>query len=513
MILVINLGLKSIRAIIYTKEGRRIATAARRVQSRLNGDNVEQDAREWREKYFEVAREAIGSANARSSIDHVTVSCSASCIVPVDAAMEPLGPVIMVSDRRAADQGRAVAERPEFARLSQAYGYQASEYSQIARILWVKENTPNVYLRAAKFLAPNDFLIGLLTGGNVATDHLNAEKHFYDTDAQAYPTDLYDALGLDASLLPRVVPIGTPIGKMAPEMAASLGLARAPEVVVGTYDAICSVFGTGVSSAGKVCDVSGTVTSVRMYSDKKFKDPQSRIMCQHFPPSDGYLIGGSNNLGGGLIEWGKSCFYKDAPNPYEQMQTDSEKEQSRGGSRAGVIFIPHLLGARAPIWASHARGVMFGLERQHDRGDLIRAVFESVAFSIRDFLEIFGESGTRPDMITASGGLAKIMIANEIKASVTGLPYHFMDEFESTALGAAIIVMCATGQFASYQEACDEIVVTKQIFLPRRQDKAYYDDMYGLYRELSASVDGLFLKRQAMLARHRLGSLETIENL
>ena len=116
-------------------------------------------------------------------------------------------------------------------------------------------------------------------------------------------------------------------------------------------------------------------------------------------------------------------------------------------------------------------------------------------------------------MITASGGLAKIMIANEIKATITGLPYHFMDEFESTSLGAAICVLCATGVFASYPEACQQIVVTRQIFLPRRHDQAYYEDMYGLYRDLTAAVDPLFLSRRDIIARHRSGNVEYVENL
>ncbi|MCB1439133.1 MAG: FGGY-family carbohydrate kinase [Nitratireductor sp.] len=514
MILIINLGLKSIRAIVFDKNGQRLVTAARKVNSRLAGDRVEQDAEEWQEKLREVTREAMDGFDRRGTISHVTVSCSASCLVPVDAQMKPVSRVIMVSDKRAVDQGKRIAADPAFQALARRYGYSSSQYSQMARILWIKENAPDTWASVTKYLAPNDFLIALLTGGQTVTDSLNAEKLYWDHEAGSYPADLYDRFGISADLLPRCVPIGENLGAMDARVAADLGIPGRPEVIVGTYDAICSVFGTGVAAPGQVCDVSGTVTSVRMYSDSAYVDPKARVMTQYFPPSKGYLIGGSNNLGGGLIEWAKGCFYKDVANPYEMMQTESAGgEAAAGATHAGLIFLPNLLGARAPSWNSDARGAFFGLERYHDRGNMMRAIFESIGFAIRDFLEIFRESGTRPEMITASGGLAKIMIANEIKATITGLPYHFMDEFESTSLGAAICVLCATGVFASYPEACQQIVVTRQIFLPRRHDQAYYEDMYGLYRDLTAAVDPLFLSRRDIIARHRSGNVEYVENL
>jgi xylulokinase len=514
VILIINLGLKSIRAIVFDENGQRQAMAARKVNSRLAGDKVEQDADEWRDKLYQVTREAMDGFERRGAITHVTVSCSASCLVLVDEKTRPVGRVIMVSDKRAADQGRRIAADPGFRELARRHGYSASQYSQMARILWLKENAPDIWEKATAYLAPNDFLIALLTGGQHVTDVLNAEKLFWDKDAGAYPADLYERFGLSTKSLPRCVPIGASLGPMAADVASDLGIPGRPEVIVSTYDAICSVFGTGVAAPGQVCDVSGTVTSVRMYADHAFVDPKARVISQHFPPSNGYLIGGSNNLGGGLIEWAKSCFYREVTNPYELMQTESAGgEAAVGAKHSGLLFLPNLLGARAPSWNADARGVFFGLERHHDRGDMVRAIFESIGFAIRDFLEIFQESSTRPEMITASGGLAKIMIANEIKATITGLPYHFMDEFESTSLGAAIIVMCAVGMASSYPEACRQIVVTRQIFLPRRHDQAYYEDMYGLYRELTAAVEPLFPTRQEIVGRHRAGSVEYVENL
>lgn len=513
MILIINLGLKSIRAIVFDRTGRVLGKANQSVHSRLFNERVEQDPKEWLTKMAEVVRFALDKANCAGKISHISIACSASCLVPVDENLRPLSHAVMVSDKRAGEEGRAIAASEKFGPLAEKFGYSSSEYSQMARILWFKKNEPEIFANTRWFLAPNDFLAAFLTKNRPVTDSLNASKSYYDPESSRYPSELYEEFGLTVECLPAWLPIGTGIGKVDASVAAELGLSVRPEVVLGTYDAICSVFGSGVCSPGMVCDVSGTVTSVRMYSDAPFLDPKRRLACQHFPPTGGYLIGGSNNLGGGIIEWAKHCFYSGEANPYDSMQMDCSREGHLSPNRSCLIFLPHLLGARAPGWNATARGCFFGLERNHSRAELMLAVFESLAFSVREFLDVFRETGVAPSMVTASGGLARIPVANMLKATITGLPYHLQDEFESTSLGAAIIVLCARGEYASYEEACGNVSVTRQIFLPQKRNTAYYDDMYGLYKELAETMEPMFEKRKLLAGKHSPLSVEFVENL
>jgi len=513
MYLIINLGLKSIRSIVFDNTGKQVSGASEIVHSRLTGERVEQSASEWYEALLRVTSEAVSVLPDGAEISYASVSCSASCLVPIDRDLEPTDHVVMVSDRRASEEADLLANASAFGPLREKYGFSASPYSQLARVLWMKRHRPENHEKTWKYMSPNDYLIAVITDGLAVTDMLNAEKTFWDKEAKAYPEALLTELGLSSEKLPEVVPIGTVVGKVGAKFAAEVGLSTDIEVVVGTYDAICSVFGTGVSAPGLVCDVSGTVTSIRMFSDRPFVDDKGRIFSQHVPAANGYLLGGSNNLGGGLIEWAKACFYKESANPYQQIQDEASYGASTSNPMSGLIFLPDLLGSRAPEWNPDARGVFFGLERHHDRGDLIRAILESIAFSVRDFLEVFAETGTTPELVTASGGLAQLAIANEIKADITGLEYHYMDEFESTALGSAIIVMCATGKFNSYDEACRTVVRTRQTFIPRPHNTEYYEEMYQLYRDVKSRSLDLFEKRRDILAKHRPRNFERIENL
>ena len=152
MILVINLGLKSIRAILFGQDGKRVSTAARNINSRLSGSRVEQDANEWRDLMYVVIDEALDRLDTKDVITHVTVSCSASCLVPVDSNLNPTSRVIMVSDRRATEQGARIAAHPAFAPLARDHGFSASQYSQMARMLWLKEEEPDNFAKTHKFL-------------------------------------------------------------------------------------------------------------------------------------------------------------------------------------------------------------------------------------------------------------------------------------------------------------------------------------------------------------------------
>ena len=495
---------------VFDMDGGRISLSALPVSTTLNGTRVEQDPKEWWDKLVKVCRDVTDHPGVTEGIELITVSCSASCLVAVDEDVSPVAPVVMVSDRRASAEATEISGLDIFKELNKKHSILCNVYSQMARMKWFKNNQSDTYDKTVKYLSPNDFIIAKLSGGIFVTDDLNAEKNYYLPKEKRYPSELYEAADLDISKLPEVKSPGTEIGKIDKNIAEHLKINKNARIYVSTYDAICSVFGTGASEPGMVCDVSGTVTSVRMYSDISFKDPKGRVFSQYFSPTDGYLIGGSNNLGGGLIEWAKQCFYKNQESPYEIMENEARISSPK---RNGIIFAPHLLGARAPSWDADARGIFFGLERHHTRGDMMRALIESIGFSVKEFTTIFEETGNTPKMVTASGGLARIALANELKANITQLPFHVMDEFESTCLGAAIIALAASGEYSSYPEACKKMVQAKHIYLPTQKHGSYYEDMFELYKKVTMNATELFHERQALLSKLPEDPFDHIENL
>jgi len=494
-VLVLNLGLKSMRAAVFGLDGERRGIAYRPIATSLAEGRVEQDPNEWWRTAEEVIAEVLGQVDP-AGVAAITVTASAGCLVPMDAACRPVGSAIMISDVRAASEAEAIGSQPVFQEMARPQRRVTPDL-MLPKIMWLREHEPERYAAARWFASPNDFLVARLTG-EVVTDPMNASKYLHGLGGDGYPEALLSAIGLESSSLPPVAgpDLGLPVRS---ELRERFGLPSACRVVLSTYDAICAVYGAGVSVSGEACDVSGTVTSFRAVTDLEVRDPAGRLFSAPHVRPGLFLVGGSNNLGGGAIEWVKQLLYDFEADPYGAMDRDAVDPPP---GAAGITFLPYLLGERAPVWDANARAVFFGLGRNHRRSDLLRAVFEGVGYSVLDIAERLRELGIRVDRVVASGGLARIEPILQIKADMLGVPLTVTRELESTALGAAILVSVKTGGYASIDEAIAAAVRFGRTFEPEPARTEMYRDFFGIYRGLYASLRELFVERERLLARH-----------
>lgn len=214
-------------------------------------------------------------------------------------------------------------------------------------------------------------------------------------------------------------------------------------------------------------------------------------------------------MGGGLIEWVKQCYYQNEMLPYERMEKDAGEASLGAG---GVIFLPYLLGERAPLWDSDARGI-FGLERMHTRKEMTRAVFESTGFIDLDMIAAIEETGIKIKSIRLSGGLARINLISQIKADITGRTVQVLSEFETTATGAAMIALYGQGVYSSLKEAADCFAKVRMVICPDRKNHDKYKELYSLYKETYHTLKPLFPKRMEVTERLYSSRRIRIENL
>lgn len=511
MILILNLGLKSIRAIVFNEKGQKLKSVSRPVNTFLHGEQVEQDPEEWWQKGIEVIREAVQESEIKKSVQYITVTSSSSCLVPVNGAGQSVSSSIMVSDRRAVPQAEQLKKMSEFQSLQEENPNVSAQPSlMIPKIMWMQKHEPELFSQTKYFLSPNDFLIHRMTQ-IVVTDVLNAEKFYYDSKKKSYPVALLKGLQIPEETLPPVKNIGSEIGPVSTEFKSRISFPanREIKVILTTYDAICAFFGSGVSDEGEACDVSGTISSLRVLTKKRPERINTQIYTQYEPTQDIFIIGGSNNMGGGLIEWVKQCFYRDDKYPYEAMENEA-KESLPGGH--GIIFLPYLLGERAPLWDTSARGVFFGLERSHTRKELIRAVFESVGYSIFQLMESIESQGIHVKTVRFSGGLARIKLIAQIKADIFGKEVQLVDEFETTSLGAFILAGISIRLFSSLTEAT-KIVRTREVVIPNADNMELYSKFFELYKEVYQILKPVYLKRQKLVSEAYFEKIERIDNL
>jgi sugar (pentulose or hexulose) kinase len=508
LFLVLNLGLKSVRSIIFDLDGRKLANASLPVQTALKGDRVEQDPMEWWEKGLQVMAETCRYRRLGQDVRYITVTASSSCLLPTGEDGKPLCPAIMVSDKRAEEQAVRLGGMDDFVRVEQSTGLRADASLMLPKMLWLKEHMPEVAQGVRWYLSPNDFLVFCLSG-RVVTDVYNAQKYHYDLRERVYPGGLLDALGIPSGALPEVEDPGVVIGPVLSGVAKQVGLSVRAEVVLSTYDAICAFHGSGPRGVGEACDVSGTVTSLRAYAQEVQGDDLHGLQCTPWRGGGLSIVGGSNNLGGGLIEWSKQCFFSREDYPYEVME--KEAKESSYGAR-GLVFLPYLMGERAPLWDAAARGVFFGLERYHTRGDMAEAVFESAGFAIRSLLEAIEACGVEVGTIRVSGGLTRVSHVSQLKADITGREIAVVDEFETTALGAALISAVGVGLIPDVIEASKRVRV-RMVIHPDEQRYRMFQQLYQLYKETYDALKPVFLRRRELLSGLRDVVEASITNL
>lgn len=507
-ILVLNMGMKSIRSIIFDTEGNKLASSAIPIETVLKGEKVTQRPDEWWEKACSVIRETL--ADVRNiAIDYLAVTSSSSCLVCVDKDGEALMPCMMVSDKRAKEESDYIMQLSTFKEASEQAGLNMDASLMLPKALWVKRHETDVFEKTYKLLAPNDYLIANFTGRYV-TDYMNAHKWHYDTEEKIYPIELLREIGIRTEMLPEVMAPGECVGNITKTASEQTGLPCSTKVVISTYDAICSFVGSGVVNDGEASDVSGTVTVFRAVSTRKLETVGKKI--QQLPYYEGglHIVGGSNNMGGGLIEWVKQCYYQSESLPYELMEKDAGEASLGAG---GLIFLPYLLGERAPIWDSDARGVFFGLERMHTRKEMTRAVFESTGFIDLDMIAAIEETGIRINSIRLSGGLARINLISQIKADITGRTVQVLSEFETTATGAAMMALYGQGEYATLSEAADNFVKVRMVICPDMKNHEKYQELYKLYKETYHTLKPLFPKRMEITERLYSNKRIRIENL
>jgi xylulokinase len=505
MYLVVNLGLKSIRGIVFNNEGKQMYSSSRAVYSKLIGDKVEQDAAEWKSKLESILQE-IGSIDyLNDKIEYITSTTSSSCIYGVNNLGNPLTKVMMVSDKRASKE----AEEIEHIIRAENNGSKLNcpSSSIIPKALWFKRNKTKAFENVKYWLGAGEFL-NLYFTGEVFTDSLNASKGLYENGD--YLRNVIDAVELNINTLPEVKDIGHEFSVLD-SVRDEYNFSNNCKYVLTTYDAICAVIGSYDGEVKTACDVSGTVTSVRTLSNFGLKQHKGSILSQQLGNYNKYLIGASNNLGGGIIEWLKQSFYDEKDKNVYYIMENNAHEISLGAN--GILFLPYMLGERSPFKNPNARGVFFGIDRSSTVKEFSRAVFESTAYVSNDLLQLIISNGVEIDSMSVSGGLARFDLINQIKADVTNKRIKVIENFESTAVGAFILLMVSLKKYNSIEEAASKIIKVRKIINPSEANHSIYSEFFDFYKKLNEMLLPMYNEHVHLKKQIQSFSSETISNL
>ncbi|HEY9737443.1 MAG TPA: FGGY-family carbohydrate kinase, partial [Trichocoleus sp.] len=314
--------------------------------------------------------------------------------------------------------------------------------------VWLRSQEPQSYKRVRHMLLPKDYLGYVLTGEMVTEPSDASGIGCLNLASRQWDREILAALDINPDLFPPVVASTAVSGKLKAELAERIGLPAGLPVVAGGGDNAAAAIGLGISARNLSRGSLSIGTSGVIFAPcgRPTPDPQGRVHL--FCHADGgYHLLGVTLSAGGALRWYRDTF---AP-AIAFADLMALAEQSQPGSR-GVLFLPHLAGERSPYLDPDTRGAWVNLSLAHTQGDLIRAVLEGVAFSLRSALDVIHEI-TPVHQLLATGGGVRSQLWFHILADVLNVELVAPQAEEGAAYGAAILAMVGAGAYPSLEAA------------------------------------------------------------
>ncbi|MEI7849219.1 MAG: xylulokinase, partial [Chloroflexota bacterium] len=356
------------------------------------------------------------------------------------------------------------------------------------KILWVKENEPEVYARAAHVLLPKDFVRYKLTGDFAMDKADGAGTVLMDLKARDWSDEVLSALDIPRGWMPPLYEGPQITGRLTPAAAAATGLLAGTPVMAGGGDQAAGAVGMGVVSPGIVGLTVGTSGVVFASTPAALIEPEGRLhaFC-HAVPGLWHFMGVMLSAAGSL-QW-----YRDTLAAGLSFDDLLKEAEAVPAGSDGLQFLPYLSGERTPHPDPLARGGFIGLTVRHGRGHLTRAVLEGVAFGLKDSFGLIQNAGLGEiHQVRASGGGTKSALWRQILASVLEAELVTVNTTEGAAYGAALLAAVGAGQYESVPAACEAAIQVTGSTLPDAQQVKAYARAYPIYRGLYPALTPTF---------------------
>lgn len=484
----LDLGTGGARAIATNLQGQVIAQATHACPLLTPHPGwTEQNPSDWVDASLKALRDVVQSLNESSpppTVCALGLSGQMHGMVPLDVEGQVIRPAILWNDQRTGEAVEEIETAFPRQQMIARTGNPAITGFQLPKLVWLRKHEPQAYAQVRKVLLPKDYLGYVLTGEAVTEPSDASGTGCLNLASRQWDDEILAALKISPNLFPRVVESTAISGRLKPELAAYTGLPAGLPVIAGGGDNAAAAIGLGISKRNLQQGSLSIGTSGVLFvpCDRPTPDPQGRIHL--FCHADGgYHLLGVTLSAGGALRWYRDTF---APNiAFTDLMALAEISQP--GAR-GVLFLPHLAGERSPYLDPDARGAWVNLSLAHTQGDLIRAVLEGVAFSLRAALEVI--QATAPvERLLATGGGVRSPLWFHILADVLQTQLIAPKAEEGAAYGAAILAMVGVGAYKNLADAFKILPAAGEAVQP--QENPAYEAAFARYAPLYKALESV----------------------
>ena len=437
---------------------------------------------------FSAVMKVIEVATKQHELSAIGVTSFGESFVALDENDNVLLPSMLYTDPRGSEECMELCARMGEERLTWITGVKPHSMYSLPKIMWIKKNLPDVYAKIHRILLMEDYIIYQLCGEAVIDYSLAARTMALDIRSKTWSKEVFEAAGVDVSLMSQLVPSGHVAGNLKKELAEKFGVSYSIRIVNGSHDQVAATVGAGIFESGEAMDGTGTVECVVPVFDHI---PESATLYQEgysvvpYVFENTYVCYALSFAGGATLKWFRDNFakhYAGLKNAYALL--DSELSESP----TGILVLPHFAGAANPYMDNGSRGAMIGLTLEHTEADVYKALMEGVTYENMVNIEHLESFGIKPNKIYATGGGATSEVWMQIKADILNRSVTSLEAKEVGACGTCMLVGVGIGLYRDLYDAKQYFVKEKQTCYPDKQRAVIYQKYYSAYRKIYDAV-------------------------
>lgn len=447
MIIAHDLGTTGNKASLHDVSGRIISHVTVSYPAHFAAGGVaEQDPYDWWNAVGAATKQLLKAANiSANQVTGMGLSGQMMGAVLLDENYEPVRPALIWADYRSNPQTKELLKEFPMAQAYKELGHQLNPTYSITKAMWVRDHEPDIWAKVRHICNAKDFINQRLTGRLVTDPSDASSTNAFNQNTGTWSERVLKAARIDPSLLPEILPSTAILGELTKEAAAHTGLVAGTPIVVGGGDGPMAAVGAGIiepSDGAYVC--MGSSSWVSISATEPLHDPQMRSMTFNHVVPGHFVPTATMQAGGASLQWiTETLIPEPQKDRFQVLLNEAAKVKSADD---GLFFLPHIMGERSPYWNPDASGSFIGLGKHHNRGHMVRAVLEGVAFNLLTCIQAFSENGTQVKQVDVIGGGAESSLWLQIFADVWGIKVRSRSIVEeANSLGAAVTTLVGLG--------------------------------------------------------------------
>lgn len=487
----IDIGTTAAKVIVFNEDGKKLASDHQEYDLLFPQPGwVEFDTENQWKKIFELLGKINNEPEVKKDpVTAISVSTFAEGLTPVDEKGNILHNTIYSADARSTKELEFVLSKYDKKELFKLTGYCPGYMCPLNKILWIKNNRPEVYKSTKKIFFTEDLLwykLGIEQPGiNYA---LASRTLFFDIRKKTWTENILSTFDIDVNLFSKPSPSGAAIGFISKNIAGDLGFKDKVSIVTGCHDQSCSAYGVGAIKEGMAADGMGTVECAAICVDKALTNDnmlKRNYSLQAHAIENKYITLAFNSSSGSVVKWFRDNIADGQNKTIRDLFSDFTYEPSR------LLALPYFCATGTPYLDPVAKGSIIGLDLETSRSDIFKGLVEGLVFEICFNLELVKKSGIKLNELRVSGGGAKSDYEILLKASITDSPILRMDIDEAGCLGTMILAGIGTGKF-TLDEAVSKFIKIKDRFDPDKKIKERYMEKYEKYKKVYGLISKLY---------------------